>query len=290
MKTANAFDRRRFLQTSLLGSTALAAAVTALPGLVRADVTKPERDAFDGLKLGIASYTYRKFSLEAALAMTKEAGLKYINLKDMHLPLKSTTEQRQAVRKQVEDAGLTLMGGGVIALGKEEADIRAKFDYVKDAGMPVMVCTLDPESMDLVEKVAKDYEIRLAIHNHGPGDKHFPSPHDVFAAVKDRDKRLGLCMDIGHTVRIGQDPADAAIKCASRLYDLHLKDETLAKPAGKPTEVGRGVIDIVGLFKALLQIKYSGHAGLEYEAKEAAPQPGVLESVAYMRGVLAALG
>ena len=288
MKTlAAAANRRQFLQTGLLGAAAVAA--VGLPANVPAAVTKPERDTAAALKLGIASYTYRKFPLEAALAMTKEAGLKYINLKDMHLAINSTPDQRRAVRKQVEDAGLTLMGGGVIGLNNVEADVRARFEYCKDAGMPVMVGTMAPEALDLVEKVAKDYEIRLAIHNHGPTDKHFPSPHDVFAAIKDRDARLGLCMDIGHTVRIGVDPAEAAIKCASRLYDLHLKDETLAKPAGKPTEVGRGVIDIVGLFKALLQIKYSYHAGLEYEAKEANPQPGVLESVGYMRGVLATL-
>jgi len=111
----------------------------------------------------------------------------------------------------------------------------------------------------------------------------------VFRLVKERDQRMGICMDVGHTVRIGEDPVPVIHECASRLYDFHIKDETMPTKDGKPTEVGRGIIDIVGVLKALVAIRFPGHLGLEYEANAKDPQPGVLESIGYIRGVLAAI-
>jgi len=279
-------NRRRFLQTGLLGTTALAA---ALPKDALAAVTKPQRDPFDGLKLGMASYTLRKFPLDQAITMTKQAGLKYINLKDVHLSLKSSREERQEAHKKIEDAGLTLMGGGVIYMKNNGEEIRAVFDYAKDSGMPTIVCSPEPDALDSVEKMAKEYDILIAIHNHGPGDKKYPSPLDVLRLVKDRDPRMGLCMDVGHTVRLGEDPVAEIEQAGSRLHDFHIKDETKAAANGSPTEVGKGVIDIVGVLKALVAAKYPYHIGLEYEANETNPMLGVIESVAYMRGVLAAV-
>src|SRR4051794_12001202 len=288
MKNTEAFNRRRFLQTGLLGSTALAAAA-ALPAAALGAVTKPERDPFDGLKLGMASYTFRKFTLDEAIAMTKQVGMKHINLKDVHLALKSSPTERQEVRKKIEAAGLTLMGGGVIYIKNQPEEARAVFEYAKDAGMPTIVCSPDPEALDTVEKLAKEYKLCVAIHNHGPGDKKYPSPLDVLKMVKDRDACMGICMDVGHTVRIGEDPVAVIKQCAKRLYDFHIKDETMAAPKGAPTEVGKGVIDIVAVLKTLVELKFSGHIGLEYEANGDAPMPGVIESVAYMRGALAAI-
>ncbi|HEX4644982.1 MAG TPA: sugar phosphate isomerase/epimerase [Verrucomicrobiae bacterium] len=283
----NTINRRRFLQTGLLGTTALAA---ALPRETFAAVTKPQRDPFDGLKLGMASYTLRKFPLDQAIAMTKQAGLKYINLKDVHLSLKSSRAERQEARQKIEAAVLTLMGGGVIYLKNNDEEIRAVFDYAKDAGMPAIVCSPEPDALDSVEKMAKEYNILIAIHNHGPGDKKYPSPLDVLRLVKDRDPRMGLCMDVGHTVRLGEDPVAEIEQAGNRLHDFHIKDETKAAANGSPTEVGKGVIDIVGVLKALVAAKFPYHIGLEYEANENNPMPGVIESVAYMRGVLAAIG
>jgi inosose dehydratase len=182
------------------------------------------------------------------------------------------------------------MGGGVIYLKNNDEEIRAVFDYAKDAGMPTIVCSPEPDALDSVEKMAKEYDLLIAIHNHGPGDKKYPSPLDVLRLVKDRDARMGLCMDVGHTVRLGEDPVAEIEQAGSRLHDFHIKDETKAAANGSPTEVGKGVIDIVGVLKALVAAKYPYHIGLEYEANETNPMPGVIESVAYMRGVLAAIG
>lgn len=279
-------DRRGFIKT---GITSAAVTLLAVPHRASAAVVKPERLPFDGLKLGIASYTFRKFSLDEAIRMTKEAGARYISLKDFHLPYKSAPAERREARAKIEAAGLVLISGGVIYMKNNEQEIRGFFEYAKDAGMPTIVSSPDVDALDTVEKVAKEYRIRIAIHNHGPGDKKYPSPLDVLRLVKDRDELMGLCMDVGHTVRLGEDPVETIRQCAARLYDFHIKDETEAAPKGKPTEVGLGVIDIVGVLKALVEHRYAYHVGLEYEAKENDPLPGVLESFGYMRGVLAAI-
>jgi len=190
---------------------------------------------------------------------------------------------------KIQDAGLTLMGGGVIYMKNDEAAIRNYFEYAKDAGMPTIICSPEPDALGTLEKMVRQYDIRIAIHNHGPGDKKYPSPLDVLRLVKTLDQRMGVCIDVGHTVRIGQDPVEAIQKCATRLYDFHLKDVTAAAPQGKSIEVGRGVIDIVAVLKQLVKIQYQYHLALEYEAKETAPLAGMCESFGYTRGVLAAI-
>jgi sugar phosphate isomerase/epimerase len=287
MKAPSPLNRRRFLQSGLLGSTALAAANFAIDS--NAALTKTPGDPFHGLKMGLTSYTWLKFPLDQALAMTKEVGAKYISLKEVHLPLKSTPEERREVHKKIEDAGLALMGGGVIYFKNNEEQIHNVFEYAKDAGMATIVCSPDPDALDNVEKMVKKYDLKIAIHNHGPTDKKYPSPLDVMNLVKDRDPRMGVCMDVGHTVRIGVDPVAAIEQCANRLYEFHMKDVTAANPQGKATEVGKGVIDIVGVLKALVKINWPYHVALEYEVKSDNPLPGVTESFAYMRGVLAAI-
>jgi len=285
MSNSRGLDRRGFLKRGLVGSTALAAAVITDPLI--ASLTKPQKDPCDGLKLGLTSYTLRKFSLDQALAMAKEAGVKYISLKEMHLPFNSTRTERQEALRKIEGAGLTLLGGGVIYMKNDETEIRNYFEYAKDAGMPTIVCSTEPSALDTVEKMVREYNIRIAIHNHGPGDKKYPSPLDVLRLVQSRDQRMGICMDVGHTVRIGQDPVEAIQVCANRLYDFHIKDVTEATPKGKSIEVGRGIIDIVGVLKELIKVQYQYHVALEYEANETAPMTGMCESFGYIRGVLA---
>lgn len=279
------YTRRQFIRT---GSLALAGLATA--NLSPALWGETAADPWHGLKLGVASYSFRKFTLDQAIAMTVELGLKYISLKDVHLPLKSTAAERQEARKKIEAAGLTLISAGVIGMPNNEETIRNAFQYAKDAGIPTIVCAPVKEAMDTVEKMVKEFDIRIAIHNHGPTDKVFPSPLDVLAVVENRDPRCGLCIDVGHTVRIGDDAIADIKKCASRLYDFHLKDVNLARPVGKAVVIGTGVIDIPGVLKALIDTKFTGHLGIEFEIQEADPLPGMKESIAYLRKVSATLG
>jgi len=170
-----------------------------------------------------------------------------------------------------------------------EAEVQNDFEYARDTGMPTIVCSPDIDALDLVESMVKKYDLRIAIHNHGPDNKQYPSPRDVMRLVKNRDPRMGVCMDVGHTVRIGEDPVAVIEECAVRLYDFHMKDVTAPTKQGKATEVGRGVNDIVAVLRSLVKLKYAGHLGLEYEAHADAPMPGIIESYAYIRGVLAAI-
>jgi sugar phosphate isomerase/epimerase len=282
----NKVNRRFFFRTGVLG----AAAVGLGPLPCVAAVTKREEDPFHGLKVGMTSYTLRKYNLDEAIAKTKQAGVKYFSIKEVHLPLKSTPEERKAAAKKITDAGLVLMGGGVIYMKNDAAQIRNVFEYAKDLGMKTIVCSPDPEALDEIEKRVKEYDLFIAIHNHGPTDKKYPSPMDVLRMVEKRDSRMGACIDVGHTVRIGEDPVEAIQKCAKRLYEFHMKDVTSATPSGKPTEVGKGVIDIAAVLRELVKMKWPYHVALEYEANGDDPMPGVVESYAYMRGALAGIG
>jgi len=242
------------------------------------------------LKLGIASYSFRKFSREKAIEMTKALGTPYLNVKDFHLKLDSTPEEIDAAKKEFADAGLTLVGCGNVSFNKDdEADIRAKFEYAKRAGFPLIVCAPTAETLPKLEKFVKEYNIKIAVHNHGPEDKHFPTPQSVLKAVKKMDPRCGLCMDIGHTSRTGADIVESIVEAGPRLLDMHSKD--LADPMGKSSQVavGDGKLPIPRIFAQLIKMKYNGCVNLEYEIEDDNPLPGMMKSFAYMRGVLAGI-
>jgi sugar phosphate isomerase/epimerase len=271
-------SRRSFLAAAAGAAVAarFADAAPAAPGAVRARK----------LKLGVASYSLRKFSLDQAIEMCKEMGVSYITLKDMHLPRTDPPEATLAAKKKIEAAGLTILGGGVIYMKKDEAQVRKDFEYARVAGFPTIVASPDPDALDLVERMIREYNIPVAIHNHGPEDKFYPAPQDVYRVIKDRDKRLGICMDIGHAARTGVDVVKAIFDCQPRVFDVHMKDLSDVKVKDSQVEVGRGALDITGFLKALIKTGFQGHTALEYEINADNPLPGMKESFAYMRGVL----
>jgi sugar phosphate isomerase/epimerase len=239
------------------------------------------------IKLGIASYSFRKFSREQAIQMAKELHTPYLNVKDFHLKLDSSPEQIDAAKKEFADAGLTLVGCGNVSFQKDdEADFRSKFEYAKRAGFPLIVCAPTAETLPKLEKYVKEYDIKLAIHNHGPEDKHFPSPQTVLKAVKNMDPRVGLCMDIGHTSRSGADIVESIEEAGPRLLDMHTKDLADPKVSDSQVAVGEGALPIGRIFEKLTTIGYKGCVNLEYEINAENPLPGMKLSFAYMRGVL----
>ena len=266
------------------------AAAGLLPHTFTKTTAAAEAPRAEPLKLGLASYSVRNFkSLEQAIDFARKLEVKYINYKDFHLPRTLSADELKAAKAKTEAAGLTLMGGGTITFRNDEKQVRADFEYAKNAGFPLIVAAPSHDSMDLVEKMAKEYKIKIAIHNHGPEDKFFPSPYDVYKAVKGRDPLMGLCIDVGHTVRTGTDPAKAVLDCKDRVYDFHVKDLRDLKDKDSQCIIGKGAIDYPSLFRALLKINFQGHVGMEYEIDASDPLPGMLQSIAYMRGVLAGL-
>ncbi len=242
-----------------------------------------------GLRLGMASYTFRAFSLDETIVMTKRLGLMRLSVKSMHLPLEDSAGEIRAAAAKIRAAGLEPYAGGVIYMAKE-SEIEQAFVYAEAAGMEMIIGVPDPELLPLVEKKVRQYDLRLAIHNHGPTDKTYPSPQSAYDRIKNLDRRIGLCLDVGHTQRCGIDPADAAERCFDRLLDVHIKDVTAATAEGWTLEAGRGVVDLPKFLATLRRLKYAGTVSLEYEKDEKDPLPGAAESIGYIRGVLAAGG
>jgi inosose dehydratase len=266
---------------------AWAQATGASPAAPPARNAAPNAQRWRGLKAGVASYTLRKLPLEAAIRAIQRVGLQYVSIKDFHLRLDSTPEERKAVAAKFKAAGITPLSCGNITMQNDAADVRRAFEYARDASLPTIVCSPHPDSMPILDAMVKEFDIRLAIHNHGPEDKRFPSPYDVWKAVERYDQRIGLCIDVGHTARARVDPAEAVRKCRARLYDLHMKDIDSTAPEGKTIEGGRGVIDMASVLTALLEIRYPHLMSFEYEKDEEDPVPGLSETVGYTKGLLA---
>jgi inosose dehydratase len=238
--------------------------------------------------LGMASYTFRSFTLDQTLDMTKRLDLKKITLKDMHLPMASTEEQIKAVLEKLRNAGVELSSCGVVYMTKEE-EVHRAFSYAKAAGLKMMVGVPEEPLLALAERKVKETDIALAIHNHGPTDKRYPTPESAYKLIAKMDKRMGLCIDIGHTQRAGLDPAHEAERFFDRLLDLHVKDVSAADANGTTVEIGRGVIDIPKLLKTLVKLNYTGTLHFEHEKDQKDPLAGVAESIGYVRGVQATL-
>lgn len=274
-------DRRGFL-----GAAAAAASLATVSPSATAAVggKKPQ------FQLSVASYSLRKFDRAATIKMVKDLGITNICIKSFHMPYESTPAQLAQYRKEFEDAGLKIVGGGTVTLQKEdENDIRSYFEYAKNAGMPMMVIAPTVKTLPMIEKFVKEYNIAVAIHNHGTEDKHFPGPQDVLPHIKNMDPRVGLCIDLGHTARTGIDVVKAVQMGGKRILDIHMKDLANLMQKDSQVAVGRGAMPVAKIFQTLANIGYTHCVGLEYEIHADDPYPGMLESIAYQRGILAAM-
>jgi len=242
------------------------------------------------LRLGVASYSLRKFPRDKAIEMVKALGTPFINLKSVHLPYELSPEALAGARRDIEGAGLEIVGGGVITFEQDiDEDVEKYFAYAKAAGMPLITAHADARILPRLERFAKHYDIKVAIHNHGPEDKRFPSPYDALKYVRNLDRRMGLCIDIGHTVRTGTDVVRAIADAGPRLLDMHAKDLRDLTAKGSQCIVGEGAIPIAAILEQLEAVRYQGYVNLEYEIDEDDPLPGMKQSFAYMRGALAGL-
>src|ERR1700731_5485032 len=284
----NTFSRRNFVQS---GALVAAASVTsrAIPLLAQpaAAAGKPLP-----IQLGLASYTFRNFTRDKMIGFMKQINVNALNAKDVkdHLPM--DPEAEAPALADYLAAGIRLHAAGTIYFPKDEdADIRNKFEYCNRASIPVIVAgDPAPETLPRIEKFVKEYDIRIAIHNHGPEDKLWHSPLDVLKAVKGMDPRIGCCIDVGHTVRSGTDVVQAIREVGPRLFNVHMKDLTDFQSRESQVAVGDGIMPVQKILEALIATGYKGFVDLEYEIQPNDPMPGVSSSFVHMRGVMAGLG
>jgi sugar phosphate isomerase/epimerase len=287
MKTIT--SRRSFIRTTGLLTSALSALVT-LPVIAEGQAGQTAAPA--PIKLGLASYTFRNFTRAQLITFMKQLNVTALNAKDVkdHLPMDPNGET--AALADYASAGIKLHAAGAIYFPKDEdEDIRSKFEYCKRAGIQTIVAgDPTPETLPRIEKFVKEYDICLAIHNHGPEDKIWHSPLDVLKVVHTMDPRIGCCIDVGHTVRAGTNVVDAIHAAGPRLFNIHMKDLTDFHAKESQVAVGDGIMPVPDIFKALIATRYQGFVDLEYEVHADDPMPGVISSFAYMRGVLAGMG
>jgi sugar phosphate isomerase/epimerase len=274
-------SRRNFLRNS-----AIAVSTTTLTPLFSnaATLISDGPETLNDLPVGIADYTFLHFDIPQSIQMMQRLDIHSMSIKDFHLPLNSTKEKIDETVKQYKDGGITIYAVGVIYMKTKEAVDQA-FEYAKNVGVSLIVGVPDHGLIDYSQEKVKAYNIKLAIHNHGPEDKLYPSPEIAFQLIKNKDPRMGLCLDIGHAQRAGVDPGKAILKYEKRILDLHIKDVTKAENDGKAIEAGRGIINFQALVKALRKIKYPGHCSIEFEKDMKDPLPGIAESVGYFKGV-----
>ena len=269
--------RRSFLQqaSGILALGAIAPATAQQP------LSKASNDLF---KLGIAGYSFVHFKLEQALEMMRKVDVHYLCIKDFHLPFKSTDEQIAAFHATLKQSDVTGYAVGPIYM-KTIQEIDNGFEYAKRVGVKLIVGVPNEDLLPHIDKKVKEYDMRYAIHIHGPDIKLWPNATSVINAVKDLDSRIGLCFDMGHDMRYGDDPIADLKKYANRIFDIHLKNVTAASKEGKTCELGRGVIDVPAFVAMLRKIKYDGCCSLEYEKDMKDPLAGIAESVGYFKGV-----
>jgi len=279
-------SRRNFIQKTALSL----AGSTVLPFLGRSESKKKEsiiEKEASPLHIGIAGYTFAKFDLDQSITMMKRVGVQNLSVKDIHLPLNSSDERIRTAMAKFKDAGINVYTVGVIYMKTKEV-VDLAFQYARKVGVNMIVGVPNYDLIDYSEAQVKAYDIRLAIHNHGPEDALYPAPKDVYDRIKNMDARMGMCIDIGHAVRAGSAPEKAIREFKDRLFDLHLKDVSIAAKEGKAIEMGRGVIDFPAVVESLRKIKYKGICSIEFEKDMTDPLPGIAESVGYFKGVVAA--
>jgi sugar phosphate isomerase/epimerase len=244
----------------------------------------------NAIKLGVCTYSLREFSRSLALKMLRELSVSYVSVKDVHLAYTLNQSDMEKAKADFKKAGLTIVSVGNTDLKDEDPSLlRRYFEYARNCGAPMIVAAPTHKTLPAIEKLAKEFNIQVAIHTHGPEDKNFPSPQVVLDAVRNMDPRMGLCMDVGHSMRAGADVVREIANAGPRLLDMHFKDLKNGTDKDSQCAVGEGVMPVVAIFKQLKKIGYNGCVNLEYEINSDSPVPGIQRSLGYMKGVLAGL-
>ena len=265
-------DRRDFLR----GAASLAA-LSTLPRLLHAaplDFARGRQGdpAYGGFNMGLQTYTLRDFDFDKTLGHLKDLGLKYAQFTGKHLPMTDDKAKIDAAKEKLKAAGVQIMSWGVQKFTKDAEATKKAFAFAKAMGFSVYSAAPTPDSFESLAGLTKEHGIKIAIHNHGPGDKEYALLDQVQKAVEKWPVEIGACVDTGHVLRSGEDPVKWIRALGPRVHDVHIKDFSDPK-----TEhvLGKGKLDVLGVLKALKEVKFTGILALEYEVNG----PKVLDDV-----------
>lgn len=282
----DSLSRRRFL--ALSSAAALGATFFDAPRVLRAAELADEADPYGGFPMGVQSYSLRNFNTLEAVRHLQGMGVHYVEFYSKHLSPSATDEQIAETKKLLADADITLAAHGVNGFSKNHDANRALFDFAKRAGIRTITANPEYDSFDSLDKLVAEYDIRVAIHNHGPG-----ALYDSIASVKKvldgRHKLIGACVDTGHFLRSREDPIKAVLELGPRVHGCHVKDDVKEGRDSQNVVIGTGRLDVVGLFKALRDIKFpaDGALSLEYEANPENPIDDMKQCLAAAREAIA---
>jgi len=242
------------------------------------------------LKLGIQLYSLRNFPLDVALKHAKDLGFEQVEFYSGMFPLDSSDEKIAEIVGKVEALGLTISSHGVNQFTKDGEANRRVFEFAKKAGLKTITAGPTPDSMDSLNDLVKEFNIRIAIHNHGPKDR-FNKVTDLLKAVEGRDERMGACADLGHYIRSGEKPVDVIRALTGRLFGVHLKDFATMEDKAKGVLLGQGHLQCDAVFDALVKAKFpaDGALSLEYEENPDNPLEDIRQCVATAKKALASL-
>jgi inosose dehydratase len=272
----DSWSRRRFL--TIAGAAGASLACTRQPVFadVRSSATRP-----NPLALGLQSYTLREFPVEKAIELAKELGFAHVEFTRKHVSPETPPAELEAVKRKMAAVELRISAQGVNPFTKDHAANRRVFELAKRMGNRNISADPSEDSFDSLDKLVAEYDLRIAIHNHGPGSR-YDKIADVLKAIKGRDPRIGACADLGHYIRSAEDPVKAVTLFGDRLYGIHLKDFAEQKKDAKGVVLGKGHLDVLAVYKALLKVNFpaDGALSLEYEENPKNPLPDVKACIA----------
>ena len=241
-------------------------------------------------RLGIQSYCFRKFlSLEALVGALQEAGLSYVEIWPRHIPADADPADVDRALATLKENGITVDSYGCVSFGTDEAADRKVFEFCRKAGIRAISADPDPQALPLLERLCQEYDINLAVHNHGR--KHrYGRGQQLDELFGNTSPRIGLCLDTAWLLQVGEDPVQAARRYRERLYGVHLKDFVFDEE-GRPEDVivGTGGLDLPALMGELRDLGFTGYLSLEYEGDPEDPLPKVKECIAAVRRAIANL-
>ena len=283
-----ALSRRALLRLSLGGAAAWAAGCAATRGPavpIAQPKPQPTPQAPWRLDLGLQSYSLRNFSFDDTIAKMQQVGLHFVEFFPNHFPQNMTPQELAARQQKLADRQIQANAYGVCRLDKNEQRARELFGFCKRAGIGVITAGPTMDSFDLLDKLVAEYDIKIAIHNHGPGDKHWGRLKQLVDGTRDHHPHIGVCLDTGHLIRAGDDAVEAVRALGPRLHGLHFKD--VSKDSDHDCIVGQGRTDVVAFFAACKDVAFDGPCSLEFEIEPKNPMPGIAASLEAIRAAVA---